>query len=96
MHVLTQINSSVAHDIRMATMRTYGGARPEPAPQALGRRGSASDPHGDLVSFLFGKFNLPNKEGTAAAAPLQRRLSECLQREQGNTPTLRAHSAPRA
>ena len=33
---------ATAHDMYMAMMRTYGGARPGPAPQALGRCGSAS------------------------------------------------------
>ena len=56
---------ATAHDIHDAHLR-WGATRARaPGARAMRKR---LGPSGDLVSFLFGKFRLPIKEGTAAPA----------------------------
>ena len=74
---------ATAHDMYMAMMRTYGGARPGPAPQALGRCGSASDP---LVT-LSASYSASSACRLRKAPPRQLSASgaaSVFQREQGH------------
>ena len=77
-------------------MRTYGGAQPGPAPQALGQCGSASDP---LVT-LSASYSASSACRLRKAPPRQLSASgaaSVFQREQGDTPPTRyAPTAPYA